>query len=263
MSQPATRTPAEGADLGDSEFNTWEENADFWVQIIRGDHDRYRTSLTNAAVLDAIGPATGLRILDAGCGEGYMARELASQGADVLGVDSSANLIEAAAGLTSTDGHAPRFLVSDVADLDVASDSYDLVLCNHLMNDLRDPSDAIKELARVLKPRGRIVILMLHPCFYSDRATRANGNNQSIASTYFTQRKVTQQFNVDGITSPAEVTSWHRPLEFYVGSLRDSGLSVTDLREPHPTREQLQNDPWWQANFPRPLFLLLVAQNQG
>lgn len=35
MSQPATRTPAEGADLGDSEFNTGEENADFWVQIIR------------------------------------------------------------------------------------------------------------------------------------------------------------------------------------------------------------------------------------
>ena len=74
---------------------------------------------------------------------------------------------------------------------------------------------------------------------------------------------MTQQFNVDGITSPAEVTSWHRPLEFYVGSLKDSGLSLTDLREPHPTHEQLQNDPWWRANFPRPLFLLLVAQKQG
>ncbi len=33
---------------------------------------------------------------------------------------------------------------------------------------------------------------------------------------------------------------------------------------PHSTsRSQFQNDPWWRANFPRPLFLLLVAQKQG
>jgi ubiquinone/menaquinone biosynthesis C-methylase UbiE len=243
---------------------TKTRHADFWVQIIRGNHDRYRTGLTNAAVFDAIGPASGLRILDAGCGEGYMARELAAQGADVLGVDSSPSLIEAASALTSGSGEtSPRFHVNDVADLDAESSSYDLVLCNHLMNDLADPRGPIREFARVLKPGGRIVIMMLHPCFYSDRTARANGSNQGIATTYFTQRRVTQRFNVDGITSPAEVTSWHRPLEFYAQALADADLSLADLREPHPTREQLESDPWWRANFPRPLFLLLVARKHS
>lgn len=249
-------------DPGAQDFNTYDQNAEFWVQIIRGNHDRYRTGLTNDAVLTTIGPASGLRILDAGCGEGYMARELASQGADVLGVDSSANLIEAAAQLAGHDADSPRFRVNDVAHLDVDDNSYDLVLCNHLMNDLPDPREAIGEFARVLKPGGRIVILMLHPCFYSDRTTRSNGDNQTIAGTYFAQRKVTQKFNVDDIISPAEVTSWHRPLEFYIQALTDAGLSLTSLREPRPTREQLDGDPWWRANFPRPLFLLLAARKQ-
>jgi hypothetical protein len=100
---------------------------------------------------------------------------------------------------------------------------------------------------------------MLHPCFYSDRASRG-GDDQGPGLAYFSPRKVTQKFNVDGIISPAEVTSYHRPLEFYIKSFRDANLRVTDLQEPHPTEEQLRNDPWWQASFPRPLFLLLVAR---
>ena len=212
MSRPATRVSADTRPER-QRLNTWQENADFWVQIIRGNHDRYRTGLTNAAVLNAIGPASGLQILDAGCGEGYMARDLASQGADVLGVDLSANLIQAASALSTTDAASPRFRVADVTGLDDADSSYDLVLCNDLMNDLPDPRGPIAESARVLKPDGRIVILMLHPCFYNDRASRADGDNREVASAYFTQRKVTQQFNVDGIISPAEVTSWHRPLQ--------------------------------------------------
>jgi 2-polyprenyl-3-methyl-5-hydroxy-6-metoxy-1,4-benzoquinol methylase len=116
MQRPVIEASANHADPG---FSTYDENADFWVQIIRGNHDRYRTNLTNNAVLNAIGPADGLKVVDAGCGEGYMARELASQGADVLGVDSSTNLIEAATALTGADIPSPQFRVGDVADLHV------------------------------------------------------------------------------------------------------------------------------------------------
>ena len=74
-------------------YNT---NAGFWVQIIREDRDRYRKGLTDPAILDAIGEAHGLAVLDAGCGEGYMSRTLAGNGAKVTGIDVSAELIKAA-----------------------------------------------------------------------------------------------------------------------------------------------------------------------
>jgi ubiquinone/menaquinone biosynthesis C-methylase UbiE len=239
--------------------NNYDQNADFWVQIIRGNRDRYRTELTNPALLDSVGPVNGMRVLDAGCGEGYLTRKLALSGANALGVDSSRNLIDAARHLVPSGANSPAFEVQDVNNLRLDSDSFDLVVCNHLMNDLPDPTSPIQEFSRVLRPGGRLAVLMLHPCFYRDRASRG-GDDQGPGLAYFSPRKVTQKFNVDGIISPAEVTSYHRPLEFYFGSLRDANLWITDLQEPHPTTEQLRNDPWWQASFPRPLFLLFVAQ---
>jgi hypothetical protein len=101
---------------------------------------------------------------------------------------------------------------------------------------------------------------MLHPCFYGDRASRSDSKDQGPGLTYFSPRKISQRFNVDGIASPEEITSYHWPLEYYVRTLREAGLWITDLREPHHSAEQLRDDPWWQDNFPRPLFLLLTAQ---
>lgn len=243
--------------------NTYEENAEYWVQIIREHRDRFRTGLTDAAVLDATDSVAGLRNLDTGCGEGYLSRELHARGADVLGVDSSAKLIGAASEFTSPDDPSLAYRVNDVANLDLDEASFDLIVANHLMNDLPDPTKPIHEFARVLRPGGRLVILMLHPCFYGNRPSRADDPSKLASGQYFSHRKISQRFNVDGLISPEEVTSWHRPLEFYAGALRDAGFCLTDLREPHPTLELLRSDAWWQANFTRPLFLLLIARRDA
>ena len=77
----------------------WDENAGFWLKIIRERRDRYRTERTDAAVLDAVGDCTGLDVLDVGCGEGYMTRELVRRGAGhANGIDKAADLISAARG---------------------------------------------------------------------------------------------------------------------------------------------------------------------
>jgi ubiquinone/menaquinone biosynthesis C-methylase UbiE len=243
---------------------SYDKNAEFWVEIIRDKRDRYRTDLTNPAMIEAIGSVDDLRVLDAGCGEGYLARELAARGAaSVLGVDSSAKLIAAANELVFPERTSLAFRVGDVADLQLGDNAVDLVVCNHVLNDLQEPVTPIRECSRVLAPAGRIAILMLHPCFYGDRASRNDSANRTTAEAYFQPRSISQPFVVDGVTSPAEVTSWHRPLEFYIQALRDAGLWLTDLREPHPSEQQLASDPWWRANFSRPLFLLLVAQKHA
>ena len=175
-------------------------------------------------------------------------------------MDSSRNLIEAAKNLVTSGASSPALEVEDVTDLRLDSDSFDLVVCSHLMNDLPDPTGATRELSRVLRPRGHLAILMLHPCFYRDWASRGDSDDQGPGLAYFSPRKISQKFDVDGIVSPAEVTSYHRPLESYIRSFRDATLWITDLQEPHPTDDQLRDDAWWHASFPRPLFLLLVAQ---
>ncbi|MFD0899566.1 class I SAM-dependent methyltransferase [Actinomadura sediminis] len=243
----------------------WEDNAEYWVRVIRERRDRYRTELTDAAVLDAIGDTAGLRVLDAGCGEGYVARTLAAQGADVLGVDVSQGLIDAAraaaAGAPAGGGGSLSFVRAGVDDVPAADGEFDLVVCNHLFSHLQDPTSAIGEFARVLRSGGRLVVLTLHPCFYVENSEQGAMNSVP-ASRYFRPRGVDQYFNVDGLESPAMITSWLRPLEYYSGTLRDAGFVIADLREPHPTPEQLRDDPWWRKGFPTALFMLLIAERR-
>ncbi|GAA5166019.1 hypothetical protein GCM10023321_56790 [Pseudonocardia eucalypti] len=238
----------------------WERNAGYWARVIREDRDRFRTELTDSAVLDAIGDCSGLRVLDAGCGEGYLSRRMAGAGARVVGVDACRGLIRAA-GADARPGSV-SFVQASADALPSADGSFDLAVCNHLFSHLYNAEGAIDEFGRVLAGGGRLVILTLHPCFYAGRSER--GSRRSVpADEYFSLRGIEQHFNVGGLESPSVITSWLRPLEWYARVLRGSGFVITDLREPHPSPEQLRDDPWWRDSFPTPLFMLLTAEHRG
>ncbi len=239
----------------------WETNAAFWIRIIREKLDRYRTELTDNAVLNEVDPADGQRILDAGCGEGYMSRLLARRGASVVGIDSCRGLIQAALDLNDKEHLNISYDVGDVGALTLPDETFDVVVCNHLVNDLPDPSIPFQQFARVLRHGGRLVILMLHPCFYVSRSTEQRSGGELITSEYFRVRRIEQHFEVGGITSPSTVVAWIRPLESFCELLFDAGFSITGIQEPHPT-DQLLRDPWWRAAFSQPRFLLISAERR-
>jgi SAM-dependent methyltransferase len=240
----------------------WERNADFWIRIIRERLDPFRSQLTDAEVLRAIGPCSGAMILDAGCGEGYMSRALAQKGANVVGLDRSTRLVKVAVEARSRGDRQPVFALGDLTALPFVDTTFDVVLCNHSLNDLRSLRRPFLEFARVLKPGGRLVVLMLHPCFYGGRDDRGNRVEVPV-DRYFSVRRMEQKFSVSGLTSPVPTVVWVQPLESYFAHLADAGFCVALLREPHPSSAQRASDPWWAATFTRPLFLLLVAAKQG
>jgi SAM-dependent methyltransferase len=235
----------------------WERNAEFWVRIIRERLDPFRTELTDAAVLRALGPCDGKVVLDAGCGEGYLARRFAGRGATAFGIDRSSGLIEAAAAAAGRAAGRSRFLVGDLRALPLPAGCFDAVVCNHSLNELRDLRPVFAEFGRVLKPGGVLVVLMLHPCFYGGRD--ASGERIEVdTDRYFAARRVEQRFNVSGLISPAPTVIWVRPLESYFALLADAGFCVERLWEPRPSR-RLMTQPWWRDNFRKPLFLLWRA----
>lgn len=230
--------------------NSYSQNAAFWIDIIRNSRDRYRTELTNASVLSLVGPQKGMHVLDAGCGEGYLSRALAEQGAKVIGVDMAVELVEAAQLEADQEGLNVKHLVADICHLPRdLNDRFDVALLNHVVNDLENPAPAFTEAARVLRPKGRMVILMLHPCFTWKGAG---------AGSYFSNHHSSRHFEVDGTVSPTPVSYWVRPLESYSALLTEAGFAITRLQEPRPSEQQLA-DPWWQAHFTTPKFLLIEA----
>jgi SAM-dependent methyltransferase len=237
----------------------YSPNAQFWIRIIRERLDRYRTELTDAAVLDAIGDVDGHTVLDLGCGEGYMARNLADRGADVVGVDINPELVAAAHAHEQDEPRGIDYVRGSAYDIPIGW-RFDLVVMNHLANDLDDLGQALSEVARVLYPGGRVVMLALHPCHYYARSGLAEDDPQWV-ELYYQLRVREQAFNVAGIESPAPVTAYYRPLEDYFAALAGNGLVVTGFSEPRPA-PHLMVDPWWQANFRRPMFMLLTAERR-
>lgn len=240
--------------------DSYAANAEFWIRIVREKLDSYRTELTDSAVLEAIGPCAGLTVLDGGCGEGYISRHLALKSATVCGIDTSSALITAAQEERDRLGLTVDYHVASLDAIPYADQTFDIVVCNHVMNDVQDPEAILKEIGRVTKPGGRAVFLMLHPCFYAAHTER-DLTGGIPASAYFRTRVIHQKFNVAGIESPAEVRIVLRPLEYYTSLLIEHGYVITHLSEPHPSPDQFQQD-WWRARFARPLFLLLVGERR-
>ncbi|MFL5923777.1 MAG: class I SAM-dependent methyltransferase, partial [Gaiellaceae bacterium] len=128
----------------------------------KGDFTRIAASMRESgeALVKTLGITEGLKVLDLGCGDGTTALPAAQLGADVLGVDIADNLVEAgnaraqSAGLTNC-----RFQVGDASDLsELDEDSFDLVVSIFGAMFAPRPFDVAKEMVRVTRPGGRIVM---------------------------------------------------------------------------------------------------------
>jgi len=128
----------------------------------KGDFTRIARSMRESgeAVVESLGVKPGLKVLDLGCGDGTTALPAARRGADVLGVDIARNLVEAGNrraqehGLTNL-----RFQEGDACNLsDLAADTFDLVVSIFGAMFAPKPFDVAKEMVRVTRPGGRIVM---------------------------------------------------------------------------------------------------------
>ena len=128
----------------------------------KGDFTRIAASMRESgeALVGTLGLKKGLKVLDLGCGDGTTALPAAKLGADVLGVDIAANLVEAGnrraqeAGLTNI-----RFQEGDATDLAGLQDkTFDLVVSIFGAMFAPKPFDVAKEMVRVTRPGGRIVM---------------------------------------------------------------------------------------------------------
>jgi SAM-dependent methyltransferase len=128
----------------------------------KGDFTRIAASMRESgdAVVAGLGISPGMKVLDLGCGDGTTALPAAERGADVLGVDIATNLVEAgnrrarAAGLKHL-----RFQEGDATNLMALPDrSFDLVMSIFGAMFAPKPTDVAREMVRVTRPGGRIVM---------------------------------------------------------------------------------------------------------
>jgi SAM-dependent methyltransferase len=128
----------------------------------KGDFTRIADTMRESgeALVQRIGVRNGLRVLDLGCGDGTTALPAAKLGADVLGVDIARNLVEAGNRRAAQQSLANvRFQEGDASNLEqIADQSFDLVVSIFGAMFAPKPFDVAREMVRVTRPGGRIVM---------------------------------------------------------------------------------------------------------
>lgn len=193
------------------------------------DHARdnfYNAHYDRPVCLSLLGDVAGLSVLDAACGPGLYAAELVSRGATVIGFDQSPRMVE----LSKERVPSGEFRVHDLADqIDWLPDnSVDLVLFALALEYIDDRTSALRELRRVLRPSGALVLSRMHP---TGDWLRHRGN-------YFDVRVIEEVWSKGW-----RVRYWLAPLERTCEELHEAGFLIERLLEPRPTPEAAGIDP--------------------
>jgi 2-polyprenyl-3-methyl-5-hydroxy-6-metoxy-1,4-benzoquinol methylase len=194
-------------------------------------------------VLELLGDIAGQRVLDAGCGEGYLARALASRGARVTGVDLSPQLIEQA----RAKDPAGDYRVADLSQPLPAGESFDAVGSYLVLNDVADYRGFVSTLAAAVKPGGRVVIAFNNP--YSAVIDRH-------AVDYFDSGLVTPY---RGLWARGIKTYYHhRTLAEYLDAFLGAGLSLTKLIDSPSLADAHKPDAYLPEGGRFPRFMILA-----
>ena len=217
-----------------------------WYDEKQGDTgDLWHRTLIDPGLFDQLGELPrGTRILEVGCGNGYLARRLARAGGKVTGIDANRELLDRAQERERAEPLGIVYQLGDAASMPTLSTgAFDVAVANMSLMDIEDAAGAIAEVGRVLRPGGRFVATLSHPCFDVDTRSAWDVETSNAGPTIF--RKVTDYrrphsavFEWPSEGGPTRrTTGYHRPLSWYAHELRRSGFVIVDLGEPAPTAE--------------------------
>ncbi len=228
----------------------FEDRADDWIRFARTEgHDaywRYRE------LFFALLPPAPARVLEIGCGEGRVVRDLADRGFSVTGIDIAPSLVAAA---EAADARC-AFVVGDAAALPFPDAAFDVVVAYNSLIDVEDMRAAVSEAGRVLRPGGHFCVCVPHPFSEAGEFVSSDGDAHFVVeSSYLVESDYELLSDRDGIRF--RFASRRYPLEAYSRALEDAGLALEALREPPLP------GPDGDRRTRIPLFLLWRAVKRG
>lgn len=217
--------------------------------------DSPNDTLEKPVILELIGDIAGKRVLDLGCGDASIGRDLLQAGAVAyLGVDGSANMVALATQTLA--GTSGRVIHHPIKDWQYPETTFDLVLARLVLHYIADLPALCAQIRQTLRPGGSLVFSVEHPVITSsDRG--------------WVQGSARQDWLVDNYFDPGlRVTEWmggwvekyHRTVEDYFNSLQRAGFVIEHLRESCPVRHYFQDEQTYLRRKRIPLFLFMAGR---
>jgi ubiquinone/menaquinone biosynthesis C-methylase UbiE len=207
------------------------------------------------ATLSLLPNVEGLWVLDAGCGPGIYTEWLLQRGAQVVACDVTAQMVEIAKRRVGNRAEIHRADITQPLTF-AADETFDLVLCPLVLDNIADWQPVFAEFFRVLRPGGTLVFSCGNPTgdfLYTQRKQLTPGH-------YFAVEQFTMEWRGFGEPYPV-MTSYRRPLQAILNPLVQAGFMLEQLLEPQPTEQFRLADPVDYAKLMRePGFLCVRSR---
>jgi 2-polyprenyl-3-methyl-5-hydroxy-6-metoxy-1,4-benzoquinol methylase len=217
----------------------WNANAEFWDERMADGNDFFNI-LIWPAVKSLLQPKNGERLLDVACGNGVTSRRLAKSGAEVVACDFSPSMIELAKRRGGCGRIDYRLVDATRKDelLALGAGAFNGALCNMALMDIAEIEPLMNALMVLLRPGGRFVFSIMHPCF-NNPSTLQMGELEDRAGEIVTTYSVKvpryqTPFSQTGSAmhgQPEPHLYFHRPLAKLLAPAFEAGLVLDALEE--------------------------------
>ena len=246
----------------------WGEVAGWYDQLVGESGSEYHREVVIPGTLRLLALQSGDPVIDIACGQGVLCRSMHERGANVTGVDAAPQLIAAA----RARGPAEiRYEVGDARELTfLPANQFAAAACMLAIQNIHPIQPVFQGVSRLLRPGGRFVLVMTHPCFRGPKETSWGWDDQQKVQyrrvdRYLLPRKTPIVMH-PGKDPSAHTWTFHKPIEAYVKSLRNAGLLI-DAMEEWPSHKTSTSGPRAPAeNLARkeiPLFMAVRAVKVG
>lgn len=209
--------------------NGWEVSAQAWVDSIGERGDWGREHVLDPVMIGRIAGRSFKRALDVGCGEGRFCRMLKQAGVAATGIDPTPQLLD----LARRRDPAGDYRFGRAEQLEFGDGSFDLVVSYITLVDIPDFRAAVREMARVLKPGGSLLLANLTG-FTSAGAEQGWVKDAEGKRLHFPVDRYLEEFPFWFEWSGIRIENWHRPLSAYMAAFLAAGLTLTFFAEPAP-----------------------------
>ena len=240
-----------------SDNGLWDEHAQWWMDgFTNGADPEYVEQIIPLAVEELFGRH---KVLDLGCGEGQIARALAAQGSDVLGVDPTQLHID----IAIERGGGPRYLLGGATDIPADDNSFDAVVACLVFEHIDQMDEAMTEVARVLKPEGQFSFFLNHPLLQTPGSGWIDDHIIDPPEQYWRIGPyLVETESIEEVEKDVYIRFIHRPLSRYVNALIANGLTLERMVEPSPPAGFLVRAPEYALAHTVPRLLYLRSTKQ-
>jgi 2-polyprenyl-3-methyl-5-hydroxy-6-metoxy-1,4-benzoquinol methylase len=228
--------------FSDESRQIWDSNAAYWDEFM-GEGNNFYTYLIRPTVERLLEIEPGEVVLEAACGNGNFARHLAGLGARVVAFDGSQAFIDRARQRSTEYIDRISYYLVDAIDrdavLELGGTPFDAAVCNMTLMDLPVIDPLLTAVHGMLKPAGRFVFSIMHPCFNSGEVVKTI-EEEDIQGELVTRSGIKifsyiepqEKRGLGVIGQPVPQYYFHRPLNVLLGACFQAGFVADALEEP-------------------------------